>query len=179
MDHASEIVLAVDPGIRGCGCAVFIGGVLDRAEYVTNTSASGNGVEEWVSMARAILFWKYETTTAACIDTLVLEVPQTYGGRAASGDANDLIPLAGINGVLAGSLYEFSKRIVDYKPHEWKGSIDADAMIERIRGRLRDHEPEHVVLPNAESLQHNVWDAIGIGLKYHGRLERKRAVVRD
>ncbi|NOJ83830.1 hypothetical protein [Myxococcus xanthus] len=63
-------------------------------------------------------------------------------------------------------------------PRDWKGSLDADAFIERIKQRIDAAEHLRVELPSYSSLHHNVWDAIGIGLHALGRLAPHRVFPR-
>jgi hypothetical protein len=60
------------------------------------------------------------------------------------------------------------------QPRQWKGTVDKDVMIERIKTSLDLSEMKNVCLPKAKGLHHNVWDAIGIGLWASGRLSAKR-----
>lgn len=50
--------------------------------------------------------------------------------------------------------------------------VDPDVMIRRIQGRLSLEEVAACDLP-AESVAHNLWDGVGIGLKRLGRLEKR------
>lgn len=151
--------LAVDPGIRGCGVSFFLDESLHFAVYVKNTYVSGNGPAEARAVAQAVAQWP--------ADVLVLEYPRIYPGPRQRGDPNDLLPLAGVVCALA-ALYPRAQ-IVRYFPRDWKGTVDPDVMIRRVQGRLTPEETARVVLP-CQSLQHNTWDAVGIGLKAVGRL---------
>jgi hypothetical protein len=115
-----------------------------------------------------------------------------YPGRHVSGHA--LLSLAGVVGAVFGAAKHGSFHTVT--PPEWKGNLDADAMISRIRGRLvgkeawrilypektcaacRSHTPPFVPCKVRACLAHNVFDAIGIGLWAVGRLEARKAVAR-
>lgn len=173
-----SLVLSVDPGIRACGCAIFRDGVLIFAAFVKNRVDAGNGPRESEQMAQAIVIWFVERVGSVNgLDDLVLEYPQTYSGRAKRGDANDLFPLAAVDGALAAL---FPKaQLTSFLPFAWKQNIDADVMIERIKGRLTPEEKARVALPTAASLHHNVWDGVGVGLAHLGRLERKRAFAAE
>jgi hypothetical protein len=52
-----RLVLAIDPGIRGAGVALFRAGVLVRAAYVRNLVEEGCQVAACVAMARAVWEW--------------------------------------------------------------------------------------------------------------------------
>lgn len=158
------MILSVDPGIRGCGCAMFDDDKkLFKAAYVKNLIVEGSGPRECTTMARAVHEW-----AGTGMFKLVVEWPQTYHGRSSRGDANDLFPLAGIGAALA--MTRMPWELKHYRPQEWKGNVNADVMIRRIQSKLWPEEMKSVVLPKAKSLHHNVWDAVGIGLKYVGRL---------
>lgn len=97
---------------------------------------------------------------------LVIEVPQIYARSKSKGDPNDLIDLAVMVGRII-SICDISYTL--YRPREWKGQVPKDVMVSRIKGKLSKKELERITLP-AKTLQHNVFDAIGIGLKYLNRL---------
>lgn len=177
------ILLSIDPGLRGCGCALFDDGVLRAAAYVR-----GEGVpEDTLMLARATALgvecWIDERLPgwdeSEAVNRLVLELPQTYGGRAAKGDANDLLGLAAVDGAVAALFPLASVRTV--LPHAWKGGVPKPksarakyVVQERVVTRLSAEEQERVVWPKAERLKWDVADAIGVGLHDLGRFDRKR-----
>ncbi|MCP3060953.1 hypothetical protein LXT21_19390 [Myxococcus sp. K38C18041901] len=108
---------------------------------------------------------------------LIIELPRVYSAAHQKGDQNDLIQLAGVVGMLGGLLPSVASRRSVY-PRDWKGTLDADAFIERIKQRLDATEHLRVELPATSSLHHNVWDAIGIGLHALGRLAPRRVFPR-
>ncbi|KKW46542.1 MAG: hypothetical protein UY96_C0003G0045 [Parcubacteria group bacterium GW2011_GWB1_56_8] len=165
------VLLSVDPGVRGCGCAFFCDGQLAAAAYVKNYAKAGSGPRECAQVAEAVSNWVWMIP-----DHLVLEFPTSYGGRASTGNTNALFPLAAIDGAFA-ALFP-NAELTYYLPREWKGNTDADVMIERIKSRLTPEEYVRVELP-AKSLEHNVWDGIGVGLAYLGRLAPKKAYARE
>ena len=163
------MVLTLDPGIRGCGIAMWVQSApsyLFKAFYVRSLSKKGNAGPAWQAMARAVQ-QKVATLGLLSPKTVVIEIPRVYPAAQQKGDQNDLIPLAGVGGLVCG-MFPVAD-LVSYYPRDWKGTVDADAMIERIKKRLSATELNDVHLP-IESLAHNVWDAIGIGLHYFGRL---------
>lgn len=110
---------------------------------------------------------------------IIVEWPRTYGGRASRGDANDLFALAGIGAAL--TVINPWAIIESFCPSEWKGSVKKPKstkqpyMVElRVRDRLAPGELARVEWPR--NIQHtwDVTDAIGIGLKFHGRYELRR-----
>lgn len=162
-------LLAIDPGVRGCGCAWFQDGVLRRAEYVRG-SKDGARADAWSSMASAVwdwagtqaLVWSEPLTSFAC------ELPQAYHGREKQkGDQQDLIELAATVGAVCSRLRGVAQRI--YLPAEWKGQTPKEICHDRARKRLSPAELSAVVLP-AKSLAHNVFDAVALGLVHLGRM---------
>lgn len=120
-------------------------------------------------MAKEVFVWVGEAPSV-----MVIECPRVYNAAHQKGDQNkSIIPLTLVVGALAG-YSPLTTLLVQYFPRDWKGTVDPDeVMIPRIQARLTPEE--RVCLePCAESLMHNVWDGIGVGLKYLGRLEPKR-----
>lgn len=161
------IRLAIDPGIRGCGVAIFEDSTLEEALYIKNPSKTGNGIPEIATMAEGIYEWLGGSCCGPDVRRLILEWPQIYrAGRSKAGvDANDLLPLAGLNCMLAKM---WPAVVQVYKPHEWKGQVPKVIMCDRIRSRLS--ETELTKISGTKSVLHNVWDAVGLGLHDLGRL---------
>lgn len=195
--------LCIDPGIRGCGAALYntatvgSGGALTAARYILNPIHKGNDLAAIWAAARAVVQWALREVGPWSIDRLVVEWPQVYSGRQRSTkNPNDLLPLAGIDAALFTLLPGVSAH--QYLPREWKGTVDPDEMIRRTKSRLSTLEFARAVaaLPAGKAgctcahqmavapctasgcKWHNVWDAIGIGLKYFGRLEKMRVIHR-
>lgn len=167
-------VLAIDPGIRNCGCALFAKGELDTAWLARNPVAHGDDLGAILGMANQAhteLIVRAEMGMRPIVDLLVVEWPQVYTGGKAKGDPRDLLTLAGVDAAIAASVS--ARAVRRYFPREWKGQVDADKMLDRILERLRPHEVARIEKCPA-SLRHNVIDAIGIGLRACGRLEPRR-----
>jgi hypothetical protein len=98
------------------------------------------------------------------IDLVAVEVPQIYGPRQQK-RPNDLIKVALLVGALGGLLPE-SLPIKEYRPSNWKGQVPKKIMVERIKAKLSAEERGRVLLPSAKSEEHNVYDAVGIGLHF-------------
>jgi hypothetical protein len=178
----------VDPGIRGCGVSVYQRGVLTRAAYVKNPAAKGNDMQAILSMVDALRV--LIPPDGPC--TFILERPQIYAGQQrGTKDPNDLLPLMGIIAGLAA--HHPYAHFIEYRPREWKGTIDADEMTRRIKEALAPEEfavategtecpiccDQLSLLTCPESCKwHNTFDSIGLGLKAYGRLERKRVIHR-
>lgn len=196
-------VVALDPGIRGCGLAVGSSGshVMLSCAYIKNPEARGNGLLQVLSMAQALT----SGLRAAGLEQrepirLVVEWPQVYAGRMRGNkDPNDLLPLTAVIGAFAGLLQSGgsinSAHLHRYLPREWKGTVDADEMTRRIKARIAPVEWTGIkftdnacgvcrmrlsveVCTKSTCMMHNAFDAAGILLKYFGRLEKYRAIHR-
>lgn len=157
------MLLAVDPGVRGCGASIWWPDKgLHVACYVANLPPTSSTNAYW-SMADAAL----ERLGHHKFSEVAIEFPQTYRGRAAKGDANDLLQVAAVVGALCARFGRQSK-ITLYRPAEWKGQTPKSISASRTLSKLSEEEKARIRMP-AKSLQHNVLDAIGIGLKHLGR----------
>ena len=161
-------VVAVDPGLRGCGVSVFDDGVLMRAQYMTNPEKTGDGMEAILAMA---LMCYHEA------EEVVVEFPHVYAGSKSKGDPHDLLVLAAIDGAIGAYASRDGAKVRRIFPSEWKGQLDKDACWRRVEGRLTEPEKRAISWP-CESLRHNVADSVGIGLFAVGRFERKMVIHR-
>lgn len=182
-------LLAVDPGVRGAGCAVFDeNGQLVAAARVKNPADKRAPATPAMlaSFAEVIHCW---ADAYGPVRWVVLEVPRTYGGRARDGaDPNDLISLALLDGALA-SQFKHLAEVAHYWPEDWKGSTSKPGTVEEgypvvamVRRRL--NHGELVVFDCAMAIKNvrhswDVADAVGIGLKFFKRFEPRRVYARD
>ena len=135
-------MISADPGVHGSGIAVWSNNTLVDVDY--------------------------SKPTGYYSDDLVIECPQIYPGIRSKGNPNNLIAVAFEAGRISG-LVRGTVRVV--KPKEWKGSIKKEVMLKRILGRLTEPELALIKAINLpKSTEHNVVDAIGIGLFALGRL---------
>lgn len=150
------MLISIDPGLRGCGVAIWRPtGELERAEYVLGAKAARDSVA-WIAMATGI----YHAVERYDPHALAIELPRTYGGRAAKGDANDLIQLAAVVGAITVRL---RLPTTTYLPDHWKGQTSKDVTKNRVEERLSPAEHARIVWPCA-SLRHNVIDGIALGM---------------
>lgn len=177
------VILAIDPGVRGCGVALFrplnspvAPGRLHTAAYVKG-SKDAERAASWREMARAVDRWSEDKLVyngATEVTQIVVELPRVYQGSKQKGDPNDLIELAAVVGALcmwiggADGVDEVPARV--YYPYEWKGMVPKQIHHERAKARLDAAEMAAVELPSAKSLQHNVWDAVALALHHCRRL---------
>jgi hypothetical protein len=166
-------VLAVDPSLRSTGVALFHDGKLVAAARLGGFDTGGLG-KRCYRVAHSIRLWWHEhQPPVPCVPTLVFEWPQIYRASKSKGDPNDLVPLAGIGMALAGML---DVDPVTPTPAEWagqlkkftNGDVGRSPRAIRISSRLTQNELCHW------QNQHDVIDAIGLGLWYLGRLAPKR-----
>lgn len=173
MDESA--VVAVDPGIAGCGVAYASRGVLLKAQYVRNETGIFPPAERCERMGRAVRDAVQALPRGVHSPRLVLEWPQVRTAGKGRGDPNDLLLLAGVDAAIVTYL---SGEVQCVAPREWKDTIPPDVLISRVQDRLSEEERARVILP-AKSLAHNVWDAVGIALWAVGRLNPRRVIARE
>ncbi len=156
-------LLAVDPGLKCTGVAVFEGSRLVRG-FVVRGPRDGDTADR----ARAVASGVLEKVPA--VDRVIYEWPQVYRFGRGKGDPNDLLALVAIGSAVA-ALYP-AARVESVKPAEWKGQRAKEAMRGVIVTRLDPSEQELLTWAG-----HDTWDAVGIGLWALGRLERRRALA--
>ena len=159
-------LLAIDPGLRGCGVALFEDDCLVRCAYVKNTQREARGPKAWRAMGEAVLKW----LDLSQVDLLVLEVPQVY--VRGKGDPADLIELAGVDGAIAALVD--GRKTEGYLPKEWKGSVPKDVYQARFEKTLTASEKVMIQQSSAPSLRHNVTDAVAIGKWW---IKKNRSVI--
>lgn len=143
--HHRFDLMAIDPSTRGHGIACFIGKKLVYASYV-----------------RPHLLQPFAIRNSS--KELIIEVPQKYGPTGPS--ASSLIQLSFAAGFAAGML--LFEDLVQIYPRQWTGRIKKEERIPRVIEAITEEERLSMSMPT-ESLRHNVWDAVGIGLFRLGR----------
>lgn len=154
------MIVNVDPGKKMAGVAVF-----EDRKFSSAWLARGRN---WLDTAIVIideLGRRYSEEVLASAHW-VIELPQIYTQDKLRGDPNDLVSLVLVVGAL-GAMIGDQNRITTYLPRQWGGTVPKDIKNKRVQKKLSDEELSRVELP-AKSYQHNVWDAIGIGM-YHVR----------
>jgi hypothetical protein len=165
-------MIAIDPGLRGSGVAVFNEQTkqLLKAKYVKNPAITDRGPACWVRMAQAINGWlEYDGS-----QQIIIEYQRLRIGRE-KGDPNNMMELQGVVGAISGLFYEWPP--VAYFPEQWKGTIKKEVMTQRILNRLTPEEL--LVIGPLNSKSHNTIDAVGIGLYHLGRLKHERTINRS
>jgi hypothetical protein len=151
----SGYLFTADPGKHHVGWAIFDGNRLATC-----------GLDQWKAGEYAEL--KVERILENIRATALIELPVASRGRTV--DANDLIDVAITVGRVVQALGPHTT-VELIPPRDWKGTVDPDVMIERIKNRLAPDEG--INLQNVQlksSLRHNVIDAIGLGLWRLNRL---------
>lgn len=166
------MILAVDPGLHGCGVSLWDRSELYAAAYVPG-AAGKESAEVVVGTALDARDWAVARLSGDRVTQVVVEWPRIYPGEREK-DPMNLLPLVGVGMAVCASFP--SARFTRYFPAEWKGQLpkpvkvtDVYVVAERVTLRLSVPERARVVLPSALGLAHNVWDAIGIGLHHVGR----------
>ena len=153
-----SLVISVDPG-KDAGIALWKRGRLHWAGLARGT---------WHEAAKVASVKIQTRINSGLFDAkLVAEVPQFYGTGGKR--ANDLLGLPLMVGALTGYLRLECESVETLFPKEWKGQVPKNVMVKRVLKKLERGEKE-VIDKVAKTLQHNIYDAIGIGLHWHGRL---------
>ncbi len=178
-------LLALDPGIRGCGVALFEGEIrlangstiahhprLVACDYVKNPVKKGDDFGAVIAMAGQVHDWVLmENGNTPWL--LVAEWPRIYTVSKSKGDNNELLPLVGVGCAVA----TFATSATRVFPHEWKHQLSKEVCHQRIRSRLDMNETNVLndACARAKSLAHNTLDAVGIGLHHTGRFAPKKS----
>lgn len=173
-------LVSLDPGLRECGVAQFDGPRLVDCAMPVSGNWNGRGIEAWVAMADAAAEWILTREP----EVFVYEMMQPYQGNSAAKNEN-LLQLTAVLGAVGAALARRGGiRFVSYLPAQWKGQVKKDVHHRRITGAtgkstgqwrpgiltqeelgLFDRARQGV----AAGKQHNILDAIGIGLYHVGR----------
>jgi hypothetical protein len=104
-----------------------------------------------------------------CADAVVIEVPRHYPYNQ-KGDPNDLIDLAVRVGELKNHFTEKGATVQLVYPRTWKGTVPKVIHNKRVLRMLTKQEIDLLPKrPRAKDYDHNMLDAIGLGLWKLGR----------
>jgi hypothetical protein len=151
-------ILAVDPGKRKCGVALFVNERLTTASLLTADNTFLLGKTVW-------LWWLKQAEDRVLdpkLDRLVTEGQVVYPGLRTA-NPNDLLPLSYLCGAVQARV-EAEETLMPL-PREWKGSLKKELFTRQILSRLHKEElaiVDQVKCPKGEL--HNVVDAVGLGL---------------
>ncbi len=155
-------LLAIDPSLRASGWALFSAGVLCGGGVVCTSAADATECAV-IALARSLPIIRTDLA-------MVAEWPQVYTGQRGGNDPNDLLWLTCVLGAAIDRVRP--PKLTLYRPAEWKGQVPKVTHNKRVLSRLTQAEMvlyESLAVP--KGIRHNLIDAIGIGLKYLGRLE--------
>lgn len=152
-------LVSIDPGFAqagGTALACWNEGQLVAARLVRSAVWEGEpGLPLWLYLAREAHAFALHP------DRVVIEMPRTYGGRAKVGDANTIIALAGLVGVLAATFADRGAKVELISVPK----IPKKVTEERVHGILSQAEIKLVYAAAPRSLRHNIYDSVGIGLR--------------
>lgn len=167
LEEIGVIAASIDPGIRATGIALWRDGRLASARLVRIPDAP-KPPEAWTLMARRVRDAAGVRDATGNASRFVIEFPRTYGGRSVRGSTDDLLVLAGLVGTIAELLSDYGT-VELVHPQDWKGGTPKTISKRRTEGRLFEDELGRIDWAGCPaSLEHNVWDSIGIGLKAFG-----------
>lgn len=152
--------VAIDPGLRGCGYALFGHGGLIVARYIPNPDKVNRGPLAHVMMTSAVSAETPYIGLPFCV-----EFPRIYPGVRGT-DQNDLLDVAGVASAI--STLPCWDSVDHVFPSDWKGQAPKAIMNRRVFGKLSEGERKRII--DAGSKNHNTLDAIGIGLYMLKRL---------
>lgn len=148
-----NILYAVDPGKARSSVASFLDGV-----FVGCWMVHVSDMQELAAEKRG---------------RVVMELPVVYPGSRVR--ASDLVDLAAAGMAVASRLAAQGERIHTTSPSDWKGQVPKEVTRKRVLAKLTAPELSRLtecLAPIKPSLQHNLFDAIGIGLVFLKRARR-------
>jgi hypothetical protein len=164
------VILSLDPGKKEAGVALWKDGELALAWLARGNKKTAELLTWHLATAKAVYQGLVEHGYHPdSVDTFVGEKPEIYKAQFQKGEQQSVADLSLVTGAVAGLVQP--RAAVVYLPKEWKRQVPKHVVTRRIigdekkQGRLSQEEQSRIELP-APSLRHNVYDAIGIGLKY-------------
>lgn len=180
------MILALDPAIRSPGVAAFHAGKLVACARIkvskkVNDLGEDERLGERVHIVAGLIgeWFRLGPWTIARSEplTVIYEWPQIYGRKTRKGDPNDLLKVLAVGAAVA-QLYTPTPTIITPTPAQWShGTSKSTKKGEEWtsqRGAMvwrRLDERERLVTAGAN---HDVVDAIGLGLHACGRFEPVR-----
>ena len=150
-----ERVTCIDPG-KASGWAQYSGGKLFACGIFSD--------------------WQYPQVWHGGFQQLVLEVPRIYPNRS-KGDPNDIVELALTAGEIRGHYRPLVTSIIEVFPASWKGQVPKDIHHARVlrelgedERRLLDVEKRKPTKTNPHGYDHNMLDAVALGLWFLKRM---------
>jgi len=148
----TECAISVDPGAWSIAWASWAkdGFLLECGLHKFQTKSEGS---EWVQ------------SRGHGWDVLVVEKPQIYQTNRKEIDENDLVDVA----TTVGMCYPLAAEIIEWYPRQWKGQVPKKVHHKKMKASALN--PNDVAVLKAAKMycNHNVLDAVGIGLRYFRR----------
>lgn len=153
--------MGIDPGLRHCGVALLRAGNVPLAGLVKNPEREARGPMAHLKMAEAVSKQLRAWGVPFADMSLAIEYPRIYPhSDQQKGDLNDIVELGGVVSAIVSWLAVEDVQV--FYPQDWKAQVPKKVMTERIKKRA----------PWCESKDHNVLDAVGIGLFALGQMPR-------
>lgn len=160
-----ERLVAVDPGLRECGVAVFENGKLVFAKLVTAPHRR-EGATQWSDMALEV-----KSEVDLPVDRMAVEQMEVRKTKTSAW--KDIMQLAHVAGGIFALFALKSTEVISVKPSRWTQGRPKQANHVRIRSRLNRGETRALTegLEETPSANHKeLLDAVGIGLYVLRRL---------
>lgn len=166
-----KIMLTVDPGLRGCGCAWWI--KPDGGNWALNSAAHAaalphapgagddDGPEAWNAAVGAVELLHAERFGERSPDILCVERMKVY--TRGVGDPRDLLALMAVGGGIFRAFHD--ARPLAPLPSEYKGQVPRKVYGDRIEKKVRESgEWGKVSVPKQKTHLNDVMHAVGMGL---------------
>jgi len=176
------MILAIDPGLKGLGCAeITKDGKLRRGWFIRRPSNYKTGswsfVEQWI----ATLNRSFGLPLMLPYRHFVIE-GQYLSTRQWHQRPEDILRLSFLTGTVTGHLAAYldeESRIHVALPRSWKGTVPAKVMQQRIYGKLTPGEIDRLEQPGQRQWYGDILTACALGKWYYGRLEDKALQLED
>lgn len=108
-------LLALDPGKKQHGVAVFVDGALDSCALIRHTKPPRDSVQRWIELAYIV---RDEVCDASTTDEIAIELMQV-DGRTGKAQASSILDLAGAGGAIVGLFSADASQASAYTPSQW------------------------------------------------------------
>ena len=176
------MIVGIDPGIHGLGVSLYN---LDKqfidATYIVGHTVNvkkqyaqegGKAIQEvcfatekWLAVREA-----YVSPKVMCLEWPQIYIPRGEHPYQSIGKAAAALWLSAVVGALCS---HWAGRIVLVHPHDWKGTLPTETAVKhRVFSRMSEEERKRAadcLVAVKGSLQHNVIDALGIGMHAAGK----------
>ncbi len=157
--------LAVDPGLRACGLALFRDGALLRAGAVREPEKV-RGPAVWSALARAVERWLNTALLAAGVEPdattgFLITETMRYDHSSRKGSAEDLLEVQAVGAAVVGRLAGWGAH--EAPAHQWV-HVPRDIFGARVEKEMKERGEWHrVEVPSRKTELNDVMHAVGIG----------------